>query len=187
MSTTKRETSKLCITGPLCGGSTGHWLIPLTKGQLFAKIMYMHSSTCISKSYTITYCFIECNTRIQNACNRKYIYIYKTPLTQTGWSICGYSWPCHHAWKVRENEWEVTYIYIYTCVLAEKSLIQHPRGLLGRAKLSGNTNYWDKKRHMIDPSHKFHSTSDKYPPMHHFVTEMCTCAHFCYKMVHCGI
>ena len=23
--------------------------------------------------------------------------------------------------------------------------------------------------------------------MHHFVTEMCTCAHFCYKMVHCGI
>ena len=23
--------------------------------------------------------------------------------------------------------------------------------------------------------------------MHHSVTEMCTCAHFCYKMVHCGI
>ena len=23
--------------------------------------------------------------------------------------------------------------------------------------------------------------------MHYFVTEMCTCAHFCYKMVHCGI
>ena len=23
--------------------------------------------------------------------------------------------------------------------------------------------------------------------MHHFVTEMCTCAHFCYKMLHCGI
>ena len=23
--------------------------------------------------------------------------------------------------------------------------------------------------------------------MRHFVTEMCTCAHFCYKMVHCGI
>ena len=27
----------------------------------------------------------------------------------------------------------------------------------------------------------------KYPTMHHFVTEMCTHAHFCYKMLHCGI
>ena len=26
-----------------------------------------------------------------------------------------------------------------------------------------------------------------YPTMHHFVTEMCTCAHFCYKVVHCGM
>ena len=39
----------------------------------------------------------------------------------------------------------------------------------------------------IDPSHKSHNASDKYPTMHHFVTEMCTFAHFCYKMVHCGI
>ena len=26
-----------------------------------------------------------------------------------------------------------------------------------------------------------------YPTMDCFVTEICTCAHFCYKMVHCGI
>ena len=26
-----------------------------------------------------------------------------------------------------------------------------------------------------------------HPAMHHFVTEMCTRAHFCYKMVHCGL
>ena len=26
-----------------------------------------------------------------------------------------------------------------------------------------------------------------YPTMHHFVTEMCTRAHFCYKILHCGI
>ena len=40
-------------------------------------------------------------------------------------------------------------------------------------------------------SHESNNVSDKYPTMHHFVTEMCTCvhtcAHFCYKMVHCGI
>ena len=28
---------------------------------------------------------------------------------------------------------------------------------------------------------------EKYPTMHHFVTEMCTFAHVCYKMVHCGL
>ena len=33
------------------------------------------------------------------------------------------------------------------------------------------------------PSHKSHNASHKYPTMHHFVTEMCTHAHFCYKMV----
>ena len=37
------------------------------------------------------------------------------------------------------------------------------------------------------PSHKSYNASDKYPTVHRFVTEMCTCAHFCYKMVHCGI
>ena len=36
----------------------------------------------------------------------------------------------------------------------------------------------------IDPYHK---SLDKYPTIHLFVTEMCTRAHFCYKMVHCGI
>ena len=39
----------------------------------------------------------------------------------------------------------------------------------------------------IDPSHKSHNAPVPYPTMHLFVTEMCTCAHFCYKMVHCGI
>ena len=29
----------------------------------------------------------------------------------------------------------------------------------------------------IDPSHKSHNASDKYPTMHHFVTEMCTYVH----------
>ena len=42
-------------------------------------------------------------------------------------------------------------------------------------------------KYAIDPSHKSHNASDKYPTMHHIVTEMCTRAHFCYKMVHCGI
>ena len=31
-----------------------------------------------------------------------------------------------------------------------------------------------------------HQTST-YPTMHNFITKMCTRAHFCYKMVHCGI
>ena len=39
----------------------------------------------------------------------------------------------------------------------------------------------------IDPSHKSHDALDKYPMMHHFGTEMCRHAHFCCKMVHCGI
>ena len=52
----------------------------------------------------------------------------------------------------------------------------------------------------IYPSHQPHNATDKYPTMHHFVTEMhtflspithdfvsemCMCAHFCYKVVHC--
>ena len=41
--------------------------------------------------------------------------------------------------------------------------------------------------YQIDKSNKSHNASDKYPTMHHFVTEMCTCAHFCYKIVHRGI
>ena len=36
---------------------------------------------------------------------------------------------------------------------------------------------------IIDPSHKSHNASDKYPTMHYFVTEMCTCVH---KVLHCG-
>ena len=34
---------------------------------------------------------------------------------------------------------------------------------------------------------KSHNAPAPYPTMHHFATEMCTCAHFCYKMVLCGI
>ena len=30
---------------------------------------------------------------------------------------------------------------------------------------------------LIDQSHKYHNAFDKYPMMHHFVTEMCTCVY----------
>ena len=46
---------------------------------------------------------------------------------------------------------------------------------------------------IIDPSHKSHNTLQKYPIMHHFVTEMCTFllqVSWCivgYGTVHCGI
>ena len=40
---------------------------------------------------------------------------------------------------------------------------------------------------MINPSHKSHNASVKYPTMYQFVTEMCTHSHSCYKMLHCGI
>ena len=39
----------------------------------------------------------------------------------------------------------------------------------------------------IEPSLQSHNALHKYPTMHHFVTQMCTHAHFCYKMMHCGI
>ena len=39
----------------------------------------------------------------------------------------------------------------------------------------------------INLLHKSHNVPFPYPTMYHFVTEMYTCAHFCYKMVHCGI
>ena len=32
-------------------------------------------------------------------------------------------------------------------------------------------------KYAIDPSHKSHNASDKYPTMHHIVTEMCTHVH----------
>ena len=34
---------------------------------------------------------------------------------------------------------------------------------------------------------KYHPVSVPHPAMHYFVTEMCSRAHFCYKMVQCGI
>ena len=37
----------------------------------------------------------------------------------------------------------------------------------------------------IAPYHKSHNALDKYPKMHHFVTEMCTCVHISVQMVHC--
>ena len=37
---------------------------------------------------------------------------------------------------------------------------------------------------LLDPSHQSHNALDKYPTMHHFVTEMWQ---FCHNMVHCGI
>ena len=40
---------------------------------------------------------------------------------------------------------------------------------------------------MIYPSHISKNAFDKYPTMHHFVTEMHTCAYFWYKMMYCGI
>ena len=35
--------------------------------------------------------------------------------------------------------------------------------------------------------HKFHSAPVSFITMHHFVTEMCTCVYFCYKIVYYGI
>ena len=43
---------------------------------------------------------------------------------------------------------------------------------------------WEKGA--VDPYHKSHNASDKYPTMHYFVKEMCTRAKFCYIMVYCG-
>ena len=46
---------------------------------------------------------------------------------------------------------------------------------------------WCSNAFLMDMFRKSHNASVSYPTMHHFVTEMCTCAHFCHKMVHCGI
>ena len=35
--------------------------------------------------------------------------------------------------------------------------------------------------------HKSHDASVLYPKIHHFITEICTSAHFSYMAVHCGI
>ena len=42
-------------------------------------------------------------------------------------------------------------------------------------------------RPSINPFHQSHNASEKYSRMDHFVTEMCTHAHFCHKMLHSGI
>ena len=47
--------------------------------------------------------------------------------------------------------------------------------------------YGITKPQSIDPSHKSHDALVPYPTMQHFVAELCTCVHFCYKMLHCGI
>ena len=38
---------------------------------------------------------------------------------------------------------------------------------------------------LIEPFNKSHIEPDKYLMLHRFVTEMCTRAYFCYKMVNC--
>ena len=41
---------------------------------------------------------------------------------------------------------------------------------------------------LMKPSHKSHNATERYPTMHHFVTEICTRAQFCHNiMAHCGI
>ena len=61
--------------------------------------------------------------------------------------------------------------------------------LLGLDSMAGYQDYslMHCEMELLDPSHKSHNALDKYPTMLHFITEMCTRAHFCYKMVHCGI
>ena len=44
-----------------------------------------------------------------------------------------------------------------------------------------------KGKKVIDLLHKSHSAPVPCPTVYHFVAEMCLCAHFCYKIVHCGI
>ena len=39
----------------------------------------------------------------------------------------------------------------------------------------------------IDRSHIYGNASGKYHTMHHFLTYVHTCAHFCHRMVHCAI
>ena len=43
------------------------------------------------------------------------------------------------------------------------------------------------KTNAMDPFQKSYNASHKCPTMHYFLTEMCTHAHFCYKVKHCGI
>ena len=78
------------------------------------------------------------------------------------------------------------------------SLILHTWGLnkmdiILQATLS-NAFLWNESSQLtfvqekpINPLKKSHNAPVPYPTMHHFVTEMCIHAHFCYKVVHCGI
>ena len=53
---------------------------------------------------------------------------------------------------------------------------------------SDEWNHWPVSLTMkLVKSQKSHNAPKKYPTMHHFETEMCMCAHFLYKVVHCGI
>ena len=52
---------------------------------------------------------------------------------------------------------------------------------------SGNNGLLPARNQAINPSYKSHNAPVPYQTMHHFVTEMCIHAHFCYKMVHHGI
>ena len=51
----------------------------------------------------------------------------------------------------------------------------------------GTAGYHADSGAPIDLLHNSHNAPVPYLTMHHFVTEMCMCPHFCYKMVHFGI
>ena len=60
-------------------------------------------------------------------------------------------------------------------------------GLFPPTGISEVAQIWRRMLKTIDLSHKSYNAPVPYLTTHHFVTEMCMCAHFCYKVMHCGI
>ena len=55
--------------------------------------------------------------------------------------------------------------------------------VLGGGAVVDKQQGYVKLTHLL---HKSHHAQVQFPTMHHAVTELCTSAHFCYKMMHCG-
>ena len=96
-------------------------------------------------------------------------------VTAETWSLCGGGLQGPPASCLRNKlQWNQNIFLSWKCMWKWSTKCQL---FCSRVKLTRCVSSSLKK---IDPSHKFHNVLGKYPTMHHFVTEMCTHAHFCY-------
>ena len=119
----------------------------------------------------------EIKPNFQNWCMYKYQPLYHIYITCTvfaNWSIFYRNWDS--LTKSTQNVIFSNYAWFCSIMLISSPSERPPLTTL-RGGLFRKAPKHDKHTYTIDTSHKSQNASDKYPTMHHFITEMCTHVH----------